>query len=138
MHPPTSPPRQRKRLLYATAIFVAMLLCAGALWGWRTYTHARKLRDHTSTLTVALASDVATVDSSLAAIASDLDALQRDLRLPLPVAQHLRWVPKYGPAIAAVPEALCAAELAVSGLQRTWSVIGLPLFALRENPTDSA
>lgn len=120
---------------------VALLLWAG-IKGWRVYQATRSLQLVESQARSLLDGGLSQIDPDAAeALAlrarKDIVTLNRELSIIRPLAGHLGWVPRFGPAIVAAPYLLDMADagseataLAVSSMKPALAIIQRDDFSL--------
>ena len=119
-----SPSRAWRRCLGRAALLLLLLLLLYLLYsGWQAYQRISALRARITTLPVVISSEPESIRRTLSGMQQDLTLLRRDLALPLAIAPHLGWIPRFGATITAVPGLLDSGETLVGIGLTIWMVV---------------
>lgn len=124
---PQAPRQWRPALRGLLSVLLLTVLVYLVVVSWRTVRHAASLKAHVSELRRQHPADLSSLGGKLAAVRDDLVALRSDLALPLAVASHLGWIPRYGTTIRAAPTFFDFGETMLDAIIQLWGIAGEPL-----------
>jgi len=129
----TDAPRSARCYWVALLEAILLLLALYLLYsGWQTYRHVQSLRGQLAALREIKPATLDALEPILVGTQSDLAALRRDLALPLAIAPHLGWVPRYGTTIRAAPKLLAGGEALLEASVLAWEVAQEPIIAVAQ------